>query len=241
MRLQSSVLLCLLLAVAPGFCGDSHNITHATTAQTSNVTITADTPDDTSIPSEYDIMSYSDNMSSISSKASGTTTQTKKTTDGNNSTTQQTDTEDSTRTESVVVIVLFILCIIIVLIYCTYKWYTRHGRPSFLEACRIVAESARSAWAAVTEHLTPSTKEGEEEEEMEVGINEAEEKKNQEEDAEYDDSDTSSGDYSNMGGVEMMEEPKKDEEQDEGRDDDMTSIELKDEKMEQEKHNLTVL
>lgn len=86
--------------------------------------------------------------------------------------------------------------------------------------------------------LRPSSKDDEEEEEdeeKEAG-KEAEEEKTQGQYAEDDGGDSDSSDYSNVQGFTVSKKT----EENEG-DDDMSSVELKDEKTEREKDDLTVL
>lgn len=104
----------------------------------------------------------------------------------------------------------------------------------------MVTESARNAWAALLELLRPSSKEEEKDEEMEAG----EEKRQREDDEDdYNDNDDSSGNYSSVDGTAMTGGPKTNEEEDgrgNDREDDMMSVELKDEKSEQGKDNLAM-
>lgn len=235
MRPQAAIFLRalgLLLSMASIFCEvtPSHNTTPETTT-TMGYNTSANEITSTIMSLQTDTFTMkAHNMTTIS------TTSTK-----NPSPTTfmpQSDTKPTTSHSYVgtVVSLFFFFCVLVSLFYIAYVWYVRHGRPSFLEIWRTVAVSARNAWAAVVEHLRPSSKEEEGDEEMEAG----EEKKQDDEDNNDDDS---SEDYSSIGGSIMMEGPKYDEEED-GKNnerDDMTSIELKDEKTEREKDNFTML
>lgn len=105
----------------------------------------------------------------------------------------------------------------------------------------MVAESARNAWAALMELLRPSSKEEEKDEETEAG--EEKRQPDDEEGDDYNDNDDSSGNYSSVDGTAMTGEPKTNEEEDgrgNDREDDMMSVELKDEKSEGGKDNLAM-
>ncbi|XP_058240859.1 uncharacterized protein LOC131349288 [Hemibagrus wyckioides] len=148
------------------------------------------------------------------------------------------------------VCLIFFFCFLILLLFCFYKWYVRNGRPSCPEIWRRVTEHARNAWATAVTHLRPSSKDEDEEEEdreKEVELKEAEEEKMQGGDDEADDDNSDSSDYSDVGVGGSIKNEENDVQRDESGDDadddddDMSSVELKDEKTEKEKDNLTVL
>ncbi|XP_026801003.3 uncharacterized protein LOC113545725 [Pangasianodon hypophthalmus] len=246
MRPQPSVFLralCLLLSMAPVFHGASAslNTTNVTaTTMTYNTSATESAAPTTTPDTNFSFEETQD-TSTIITTSSETRSTTTTTVPSNASPTAATT---QANVGTVVCLILF-FCFLILLSFCAYKWYIHQGRPSCLEIWRRVTECARNAWAMAVACLRPSSKAEEVDEEMEAGITEAEEQKKQEEDADdEDDDDDSSDNYSCMDGTAMMEKPKKDEEEDgqssEGEDD-MSSVELKDEKTEREKDDLTVL
>ncbi|MCJ8748970.1 hypothetical protein PDJAM_G00170780, partial [Pangasius djambal] len=248
MRPQPSVFLralCLLLSTAPVFheASASLNTTNVTaTTMTYNKSATESASPTTTPQTNVTFPVETQGTSTISTASSETRSTT-------TTTVQSTASPSATSDAGTVVCLILFFCLLILLSFCFYKWYIRHGRPSCLEIWRRVTECARNSWAMAVECLRPSPKEEEVDEEMEAGITEAEEQKKQEEDAEDEDEDDDSSDnYSCVDGTVMMKKPKKDEEED-GRssedddddDDDMSSVELKDEKTEREKDDLTVL
>ncbi|XP_060773190.1 uncharacterized protein LOC132883499 [Neoarius graeffei] len=248
MRSQLPVFLralYLLLCMAPVFHGESDSqnnttITMRTTEHSTNATESASPK--TTLPiitTTFTTKTHDIPRTNIMSSESTPLPTTRARSDST-----PTTTTPSSDAGTVVCVILFFVILIIVLFICTYKWYIRQGRPSFPEIQRHIAESVRNAWAATMECLRQSSKEEEEEEEMEAGISEAEQQKEKEDAEDEDEEDDSSADYSSMDGTVMMEKPKKDEQEDgqsNEREEDMTTIELMDEKMEKEKDDLTVL
>ncbi|KAK2865876.1 hypothetical protein Q7C36_001932 [Tachysurus vachellii] len=221
-------LLCLLLSTVPVLCGVS--------AITTNVM--ASTPEGNENVTNSESPTTASPGTVITTTAQITTT-IKSTSSGAQvpKTSAATISPPTSRYGvSVALCLILFICFLILLFFCAYKWYIRNGRPSFTETRRRLAEWVRNAWVAAG--LRPSSKDDEEEEEdeeKEAG-KEAEEDKNQGQYAEDDGGDSDSSDYSNMEGLTVS---KKTEEND--GDDDMSSVELKNEKTEREKDDLTVL
>ncbi|KAM9450046.1 uncharacterized protein Hap1MRO34_022529 [Clarias gariepinus] len=243
--------LCLLVLMAHAFCGGSaSNTTTSRSVSTGQPTaeystMTTENIFLTTLPTSSATFtthgSKPRSMSTISTVSKDVTKPTTAST--------STASPESSKTGTIVCLIFFI-CFILVLLFCAYKWYVHHGRPSFPEIWRTVTETARNLWALALECLSESSKREEADEEMEAGIAEAEERKQQEEDAENDnkdDGDNSSDDYSSIDEAVMKKEPEKGDDDEDRRsneradddDDDMSSVELKDEK--REKDDLTVL
>ncbi|GAA6067921.1 uncharacterized protein LOC113650020 [Tachysurus ichikawai] len=244
MRSQSSVflraLLCLLLSTSPVLCGvsASYNTTNgmASTPE-GNKNVTNSESPTTAPPGTTSFTTTAQIRTTIKSTSSRPQVPVKPTVKPEASATTTTNSRSAPRSGvGVALCLILFICFLILLFFCAYKWYIRNGRPSFTETCRRLTEWVRNAWVAAG--LRPSSKDDEEEEEdeeKEAG-KEAEEEKTQGQYAEDDGGDSDSSDYSNVQGFTVSKKT----EENEG-DDDMSSVELKDEKTEREKDDLTVL
>ncbi|XP_027013827.2 uncharacterized protein LOC113650020 [Tachysurus fulvidraco] len=237
MRSRSSVflraLLCLLLSTVPELCGvsASYNTTNGTAStpeRTENVT-DRESPK-TSTPSTTSSTTTAQTRTTIESTSSGAQVPVK-------TTVQPTTISPLTSSYGVGVALcpILFICFLILFFFCAYKWYIRNGRPSFTETRRRLTECVRNAWVAAGLR-PPSKDEEEEEEDEEEAGKEVEEEKNQGQYAEDVGSDSDSSDYSNMEGFTVSKKTEGNE-----GDDDLSSVELKDEKTEREKDDLTVL
>ncbi|TSU11344.1 hypothetical protein Baya_12800 [Bagarius yarrelli] len=141
-----------------------------------------------------------------------------------------------------VVCLILLFCFLILLFSCAFKWYVSNGRPPPAEIGRSLAECVRNIWAALG-RLRLSSKENDEEhkdeEEMEAGIKTPEDQDTRGSDPQ-DVSDDDSSDYSNVGGAEWTKKGKEIDGQGNEGEDEMSSVELKDE-TERMKDDLTVL
>ncbi|XP_046699414.1 uncharacterized protein LOC124381643 [Silurus meridionalis] len=236
----TSVFLGLLLVLPPVFCGDSNNATTITTPR-ANTTNIPESASPTITPStSVSFTTTASHKRTAHTTFSSTHKPLPTTVQSGGSTTITPSTRSHSQTSNTVCLILF-FCFLIVLLAFAYKWYTDHGRPSFPETRRLLAESLRNTWAVAVALLRPSPKKDENGEDMEAGIAEAGEEKKQGDDNEDDDS---SDDYSSLGGGGMMEKPIKDEEEDRKsnqQEDSMSSVELKEETTEPEKDDLTLL
>ncbi|KAF5899443.1 uncharacterized protein DAT39_010853, partial [Clarias magur] len=203
--------LCSLVFMAHAFCGGSPSNTTTskpdTTAAYSTITtenVSLTTPPTSSVPfATHDPKPQSVfTISTVSEDIKPTTASSSTAASG----------QEPSNTGTIVCLIFFI-CFILVLLFCAYKWYVHHGRPSFPEIWRTVAEAAGNVWELAMACLSESSKREEADEEMEAGIAEAEEEKQQEEDAGNDNKDDgdddSSDDYSSIDEAVVKEAPKK--------------------------------